>query len=106
LRLGEKLSERDIEDWEEIIDPPIRDLIIKKNKLPFLMTTWSCAGHGETTSCELYHRGIMFHIDKDSEEERVFIKELNELIEKNFPFTHLSLPFPEGRVFKPFPLFC
>lgn len=101
----EELDNNDIEDFKRIIDPPIRNLIIKMNKLPFLTTTWSCAGHGETTYCELYHRGIMFHIDRDSEEGKIFIEKLNKLIERNFSFAHLSLPFPEGGAFSSHPLY-
>ncbi len=93
-----KLTEQDIEWFKKHIDPHVLTLIIKINRLPFIETTWSCGGHTSLNGPGLYHRGILFLVDEDSEDGRKFIEELRKLIEKDYKFAHLSLPFPNGRL--------
>lgn len=92
-----KCLELEKEDIKQLgIDPHIVSLIIKMNRLPFLETTWSCGGHFSAyegnccLNCVLYHRGIMFAIEKGNEEGKQFIEDLKNFL-KNYPFTHIEL---------------
>ncbi len=86
-----ELTEENLEWFKKHIDLHIIDLIIKMNRLPFLETAWSCGGHILSDKYRLYHSGIIFLVDKDSENGRKFIKELRKLIKK-YKFAHLN-PF-------------
>jgi len=84
------------DEWyREYINPPICDLIIKMNKLPFIRTISSCGGNYSLDDCSMYHLGIMFFVDKDSNEGRKFIAELKETL-KDYPFVHLKLPYEKS----------
>lgn len=99
-----ELTEEDMEWFRKHIDPHIFNLIIKLNKLPFIETTWSCGGHITLTGAHhhLYHMGILFLVDKDSNNGERFIKELRDFV-KNYTFVHLELPFPPPTILSPHP---